>query len=422
MSGFKFEVTEDVTALVLKDGVDAGKVLELDDENKVAYPFETDPINFTLADFRKMLVSAAMSGCHDVTLKSGDQAKAKFRGNQYNMTRRALNDGEVNNILTEVYGAANARSEINSAKPIDTSFDIMMPDGKNQRFRVNATGVYGGIEVTMRVLSRDTPTKEMVGLTDDLIEAMSPENGLVVVAGETGSGKSTTNAAVLREHLIRKIKTCKIVDFQAPIEYTFTDITADPNVASMISCSEVGRNLQSFAQGVHTALRRNPDIICVGESRDPETMRATLLASITGHLVYTTTHAGSVAEAVMRMLSEFPQNEREARANELSTSLRLVLVQRLIPREDGSGKFVAVREYLKISDRLRDKMASTPLAEWQSLFLREVNGDCDAETGPDDLRQSTRDHVTRLAQEGLITIETARLIARTSQINALRVA
>lgn len=420
MTEFKFDAYEDVTSIKLKEGVQESKVLELNDDRKVAYAFDRDPINFNLANFRTALVSAAMSGCHDITFKSGSQIKAKFRGNQYNMTRRSLNDGEVNMILTEVYGAANARSEINSAKPIDASFDILMSDGKNQRFRINATGVHEGVEVTMRVLSRDTPTKEMVGISQELIDMMSPENGIVLVAGETGSGKSTTLAAVLREHLIRMDRTCKIVDFQAPIEYTYSDIIALPDVASTIGCSEVGRHLQSFAQGVHTALRRNPDIICVGESRDPETIKASLLASITGHLVYTTTHAGSVAEAIMRMLSEFPHAEREARANELSTSLRMVLVQRLIPREDGTGKFVAVREYLRITERLRDKMAATPVPEWQSLFIREVAGQVE-DLGPDDARQSTRDHVIALAEMGWITPEAARLIARTSEILARKV-
>lgn len=414
-SKFKIVATNDVTIVKVPDGVELASPLEINSESKEAFCFKEDPINFELSDFRQMIASAAMSGCHDLTIKSSDKVKAKFRGNQFNVTRRVMKDGEIDKLLVEIYGSASARSDLNSPKPLDFSCDMLMPDGKMQRFRVNATGVFGGVEVTMRVLSRDTPTKEMVGLSDDLVEAMSPDNGIVIISGETGSGKSTTLAALIREHILNVLKSVKIVDFQAPIEYTYTDITNLPGVASVIGCSEIGRHLESFAQGIHTALRRNPDIICVGESRDPETIRASLLASITGHLVYTTTHAGSVGESIMRMLSEFPHAEMAARANEMSTSLRLVMVQRLIPREDVEGKFVPVREYLKISDRIRRKMASTPLDQWQSMFMDEVSGRVEG-LGPDDLRQSTRDHVSKLAEEGVISRDTAMLIAQTSEV------
>ena len=143
--------------------------------------------------------------------------------------------------------------------------------------------------------------------------------------------------------------------------------------SSIIGQSEVGRHIRSFADGVHSALRRKPNIINVGEARDFETLSASLEASLTGHLVYTTTHASSVSDAIRRLLTIFPGSERESRAYDLISALRFLMVQHLIPRADRVGR-LPVREYLRFTPEIRDVLMATPVNDWPSLVTRLVSG------------------------------------------------
>lgn len=309
-------------------------------------------------------------------------------------------------VLIEAYGGSNGPTEINAQNVLDFSYELNLPSGDRQRFRVNATGIYGrdgsGVELTFRALPRKTPDLLMVRLNSDEVEALTPRDGIVVIAGATGSGKSTTMAALTRYHLEESPRPVKIVDIQAPIEYTFRDVMSNlGGSSSTIGQSEVGKNIRSFADGVHSALRRKPHIINVGEARDFETISASLEASLTGHLVYTTTHASSVSVAIRRLLTIFPGNERESRGYDLISALRFVMVQHLVPTPDGTGR-VPVREYLEFTDAMRERLLSAPMHEWSSIVDRAVLGELSG-ADPDMQFVSLRDVCTRLYAEQAIT-------------------
>ena len=387
-------------------GVETARAIKVDREAYTAFMLDAEASRLSVEDFRHLLMSAVLSGASDVTFQPDQPPRAEIHGVLYRAMRKALAPSDVDMVLMETYGGANARTEINGQNVLDYSYELNLPDGGRQRFRVNATGIFGrdgqGVEITMRALPSQTPDLEMVQIDDSEIEALTPKDGIVVIAGATGSGKSTTMAAVTRYHLENSIRPVKIVDVQAPIEYTFRDVTSRMDGSpSIIGQSEVGRHIRSFADGVHSALRRKPNIINVGEARDFETISASMEASLTGHLVYTTTHSDSVSATIRRLLTTFPGSERESRAYDLISAMRFLMVQHLVPRADRPGR-VPLREYLRFTDRVREKLLSRPIGDWPAILNHEVSEPA-GDSGPEDLRMCLRDVSRRYYRQGLIS-------------------
>lgn len=394
-------------------GVELAAAVEPDRASGTAYVFPVEPSRISDREFRQLLLSCVMSGASDVTIQSDQQPRAEIHGILYRAMRRPLAGSEVIMLLSETYGGANALAEINALRALDYSYEVNLHDGSRQRFRVNATGIFGrdgsGVELTFRALPAKTPDLAMVKIDEHEIEALMPRDGIVVIGGATGSGKSTTMAAVTRHHLETSIHPVKIVDVQAPIEYTFRDVTsAHEGSASLIGQSEVGKHIKSFADGVHSALRRKPHIINVGEARDFETISASLEASLTGHLVYTTTHAGSVSNAIRRLLTIFPGAERESRALDLISALRFLMIQHLVPRCDIVGR-VPVREYLRFTDRIRDRLIEAPISSWPTIINAEV-ADRNPDRDPQDLRLSLQESCAFYYRKGWISREDAKRV------------
>ena len=200
------------------------------------------------------------------------------------------------------------------------------------------------------------PELESLQLPDEIIQYMAPRQGTVVITGPTGSGKSTLLASIIRKLLENPDGNRKMLTYESPIEFVYDMIEAP---SSIISQSEIPRHLPSFAAGVRNALRRKPGLILVGEARDPETIAAVIEAALTGHPVYTTVHSNGVADAVRRMISTFPAEERHGRALDILETLRLIVWQQLAPATD--GKRVALREYLVFNDLIRDKLLDVPI-------------------------------------------------------------
>lgn len=391
-------------------GVANGRAIEPDRNRLEAFMLREEPASLSEDDFREFLMSCALSGASDVTIQSDQQPRAEIDGVNYRAARRSWSPAEVDRVLAEVHGGANARAEINARRVLDFSYELNLPGGTRQRFRVNATGIHArdghGVEISLRVLPSKTPDPADVGLDGNVVAAMKPRNGIVVVSGGTGSGKSATLAAVIRSHLEDADRPSKIVDIQAPIEYAFRDVAGGAaGSSSLIGQSEVGRHLDGFADGVRSALRRKPDIIVVGEARDLETISASLEASLTGHLVYATTHANDVPDAIRRLLAAFPAGEREARAFDLVSSMRFCMAQHLLPRMDRPGR-VAAREYVRFTPRLKEKLTELPVADWAAVLRREVSGQA-ADAGRGDMRQSLRDALEALLRRGMVSREDA---------------
>lgn len=327
--------------------------------------FASEPIADVQA-FRELLQWAAEREASDITLRSGRPVKVERYGVLEEVTRRPLTTQAIGLLLHEVYGA-HAMGRLQSGSDIDCSYSIQVDRGRHVFFRVNATpvldGVNLGVEVTLRVLPERPPSMDDIDLEPEIREAAFPATGMVLLAGATGSGKSTTIATIIRH----RVETApeKIVTYEAPIEYRFDSVTGP----GLISQSQVPEHLPDFLAGIRNALRRAPDVIVVQEMRDQETLTAGIVAADTGHAVYSTVHGRSVADCFRRMTMLFPTEDRRFYMAAILAVMRLIVVQVLIPSTD--GRRVAAREYLQFTPRIVDELMDTPVDEWH-LRLREI--------------------------------------------------
>ncbi|MHC4574091.1 MAG: type IV pilus twitching motility protein PilT [Planctomycetota bacterium] len=203
------------------------------------------------------------------------------------------------------------------------------------QFRINIFQENDGICAAIRALSLEIPQVDTIGFPNDVWQdIVNRKQGLVLVTGITGAGKSTTIASLIDR--ISEQSACRTITVEDPIEYIF------PQRSSIISQREVGRDVKSFVDGLRAMLREDPDVIFVGEMRDPETIAMTLMAAETGHLVFSTLHTRDAAGTITRVLDYFPTGRQSEVRNQLSLGLRYVIAQKLVPRKDGSGRIVAM--------------------------------------------------------------------------------
>jgi len=213
------------------------------------------------------------------------------------------------------------------------------------RFRVNIFSQRDGIGMVLRTISVDIPIVKELGLPK-VIEKISMEpRGLVMVTGSTGSGKSTTMAAIVNH--INNHRNSHIITIEDPIEFLHRD------KKSIISQREVGHDTNSFASALRVALRQDPDVILVGEMRDIETIEIALLAAETGHLVLSTLHTLDAQETVNRTIAVFPPDQQKQVRRQLSSVIRGIISQRLVQRADGQGRVASV-EVLVATARIRE--------------------------------------------------------------------
>src|SRR5438270_518894 len=227
------------------------------------------------------------------------------------------------------------------------------------RFRVNAFRQRGSISIAARVIPFAVRTVSELGLPPVLNELADEERGLILLTGTTGSGKSTTLAAIM-DH-INETKSRHIVTIEDPIEYLH------PDRKSIINQREVGMDTDSFSRAMRRVLRQDPDVILIGEMRDEETVRTALSAAETGHLVLSTVHTLDASESVNRIIDFFPLHEQSQARAMLAGTLKGVISQRLVPTVDGNGR-VAVCEILRMTGRARDMIMDPD----QTGRLREV--------------------------------------------------
>jgi defect-in-organelle-trafficking protein DotB len=314
--------------------------------------FPDEPLRFTPAELDRLLGFCQQLSASDITFQSGECVFAEVYGKLYRVTRRKLSNTEVGEILNAIYGP-NGTTQILSGTDVDTHYEVRPNRVDRYRFRVNGTGCqvegHDGIQLTLRTIPGAPPHIEDMDLPPNILEAVSPHQGVVYVTGATGSGKSTLLASIIRHLAENEDSHRKVLTYESPIEFVYDELEL-PN--SVISQSEIPRHLPTFAAGVRNALRRKPRLILVGEARDQETMSAVLEAALTGHPVYTTLHSNGVAETMRRLVTTFPSDERHGRTIDILETIRLAIWQKLVPTVD--GKRVALREYLIFDDAVRD--------------------------------------------------------------------
>jgi twitching motility protein PilT len=217
---------------------------------------------------------------------------------------------------------------------VDGTADYSLDVGGAGRVRANLVRQRTGLKLCMRMIPTEVPTLESLGLPSAITKALRHHQGLIVIAGPTGHGKTTTMAALVR--LVNETSRHHVITVEDPIEYVH------PARSAVVSQREVGSHTKSFGSALKASLREDPDVIVVGELRDTETVRMALNASETGHLVLGTMNTPSAAKTIDRLIDLFPPGEQPQVRLTLAGGLKLIVAQRLVPRADASGVVAAV--------------------------------------------------------------------------------
>ena len=260
--------------------------------------------------------------------------------------------------------------------------DMAFSDAAGERYRLNAYRQGTQYALAIRLLASVIPDCQTLGLPESVVRLADLKQGLVLVAGPTGSGKTTTLAALVQR--INNERPVHIITLEDPVEYLY------PQGKALISQREIGRDTASFASGLRSALRQDPDIILVGELRDAESMAMALSAAETGHLVLATLHTQDAAGSVNRILDVLSERQAQARS-QLAECLQAVVCQRLLPRNDAEGR-VAAFEVLVATEALRNIIREGRTHQLESYI----------QTGKRFGMQTLAESVASLRRQGII--------------------
>ena len=278
----------------------------------------------------------------DLHVKAGTAPKVRLSGSLIPLDHRPLSHDECEEIAAAIV-PADRKDRFLSAGEIDFAYSLP----RVGRFRTNVFRQRGSTSIVMRKVRFGGPTFDEMGLPDVIRRLAEEQRGLVLVTGPTGSGKTTTLAAMI-EHL-NHTRQCHIVTIEDPIEVLFRD-----DVAS-INQREVGNDTESFLSALRAALRQDPDVILIGEMRDTETVRAALQAAETGHLVLSTLHTVDATETVNRIVDFFPPHQQGQIRLTLAGAMKGIVCQRLVPSIDGG--LVPGHEILVNTGRIAERIA-----------------------------------------------------------------
>jgi twitching motility protein PilT len=244
---------------------------------------------------------------------------------------------------------------------VDLAYEV--PGG--DRFRINIFRQRGRQSLAARRVTKDIQNFEQLNLPPELVETLQEQQGLVLVSGPTGSGKSTTIAAMLQH--INKTRRCHIITIEDPIEYLYTDAMA------LVQQREIGIDVPNFAEALRAMMREDPDVILIGEMRDRETFEAALRASETGHLVFGTIHANTAPQTIARILEMFPSKSHAAVLQSLSFSLHAIICQKLLPCVKKDIPRVPAVEILRTNATVRDMISKGRTAELSDVIRSHEN-------------------------------------------------
>ena len=293
-----------------------------------------------------LLKIAVESSASDLHLKVGSFPMMRVRGVLTPASQDKKLDHEDVVAMSAAIMSTSQRQKYKETQEIDLAYSV---PGLG-RFRVNIFQQRGTIGLVLRVIPMHIRTIDDLGLPKVLKTIGNEERGLVLVTGTTGSGKSTTLAAMI--DYINNTRSAHVMTVEDPIEFLHRD------AKSMVNQREVAVDTRSFAQALRSALRQDPDVILVGEMRDFETIETGLLAAETGHLVFSTLHTLDATETINRIIAVFPPHQQKQIRLQLASVLKAVISQRLMPKIDGKGRAAAVEVMIStpfIRDCIVDK-------------------------------------------------------------------
>jgi twitching motility protein PilT len=334
----------------------------------------------------KIIKAAVDRGASDLHIKAGDVFRARIDGKLVPLTRQALSPEQTKAIALRLIQSEQVKAQIDQLRDYDCSWGATGVG----RFRVNILRQRSSFMIVMRVIPFEVPTFESLRLPKVLERIAKTERGMVLVTGVTGSGKSSTMAALVNQ--INSHDNKHIVTLENPIEFLHRDLQ------SSVTQREIGVDTESFAVGLRAALRQDPDVVMIGEMRDGETINTAMKAAETGHLLISTLHTPDALTTISRILAMFPPEEQDIARIRLAESLHAVVSQRLLPKADGHGRVVAA-EVMIVTPTIRDLILDAErMSEIQEYIVE----------GRDQYGMQTFDqHLAELVRAGDVTFEVA---------------
>lgn len=293
-----------------------------------------------------IIKAAVERGASDLHIKAGDVFRARIDGKLVPLTKQRLTPEQTKAIALQLIPVAEDRERIEQVKDYDCSWG----SPGIGRFRVNILRQRSSFMIVMRAIPFEVPTIEKLQLPVVLGTIAEQDRGMILVTGATGSGKSSTMAAMINH--INQNMTKHIVTLESPIEFLHRDLN------SSVTQREIGSDTENFGSGLRAALRQDADVILIGEMRDSETVGVAIKAAETGRLVISTLYTPDATTTVARVVAMCPPDEQEVTRARLADSLAAVISQRLLPRADGEGRCAALEVMLctpNIRDLIRDR-------------------------------------------------------------------
>ncbi len=346
----------------------------------------------------ELLREAIESNASDIHIKTDNPPILRVDGVLRRLEYEQLSDADVETLLASIVSPKDM-AKFAKLMELDTSYTL----GSEARFRINACKDDGDKRIVLRLIPMEIKTLGELELPPVLSKVLDQRNGLILVTGPTGSGKSTTLAAMIHE--INVTRGAHIVTVEDPLEFLHTDHE------SIITQREVGHDTLSFANALRGALRQDPDVILIGEMRDSETVRTALASAETGHLVFSTLHTVDAVETLNRLMDFFEPHQQLQIQKQVGSVLRCIVSQRIIPRKEVEGRCVAA-EVLIGTRTVRDFIESDkPTKEINALIE-----DGRAQYGMQTFDQALFD----LCTAGTITAQTAMAFATSPKDLKLR--
>ena len=334
----------------------------------------------------KIIKAAVDRGASDLHIKAGDVFRARIDGRLVALTKQALTPDQTKAIALRLIHSEEVRQRIDRILDYDCSWGA----AGIGRFRVNILRQRSSFMIVMRVIPFQVPTVDSLQLPPITSKLAEAERGMILVTGVTGSGKSSTLAAMV--NVINSTMHKHIVTLEQPIEFLHRDVN------SSVTQREVGIDTDGFREGLKAALRQDPDVILIGEMRDSETIDTALKAAETGHLLLSTLHTPDAVTTIMRIIAMFPPEEQDVVRIRIAESLNAVISQRLLPRKDGGGRVVAA-EVMVVTPAIRDLILEARIGE-----IRDFIADGKEQYG----MQTFDQHLVDLVNADLVSFEVAK--------------
>ncbi len=332
-----------------------------------------------MSEIQKLLEQTVTSGASDLHLSAGSPIMMRLHGSMKKVDDRSVDAEQIKDLIHQIMSKEQI---LLLDKNYEVDFSLAIQDVG--RFRVNVFSQRLGLGAVLRVIPTKIPSLEQIGMPAIVKELIDLDHGLIVVTGPTGSGKSTTLAAMI--DYINANRDGHIITVEDPIEFVHSSKNC------VVNQREIGANTHSFGNALRSALREDPDYILVGEMRDLETIALALTAAETGHLVFGTLHTSSAPKTVSRVIDIFPAGQKDQIRVQVSESLQCVIAQRLYVRKDEPGR-VAAYEILIATQAVRNLIREDKTYQLESVMQTG------RQLGMQNLEQAKR----RLVSEGKLS-------------------